>query len=351
MSSERDGGLRGFTLRVLIVLFLGALAVFLWQSLHVVLLLFGAILLAVILRGPAELLSRWTGVRAGLAVVIVAILLIALLAVLGWAFGAKFVEQADRLIDRLPSLLDEARHLAERLGIAHLIPRLGDADGATAGTVLRQASGLALSTFGFVGDVALVIVAAAYIAAAPQVYQRGFIGLLPPSQRVRVREALAYTGIALHRWLVGQVVCMLAVGTVTAVGLTLLGVESALALGVLAGFLEFIPFLGPIMAALPAVLLAFSQDPDLALYVGVQAVENYALFPLVQKEAVDLPPALALFAIAAFGTAFGILGAIYAAPLTVIAIALTQKLYQEDVLGDPAGKEPRIVGTKRAKAR
>lgn len=336
MKSGQANGLQGFALRVLIVFLLVALAAFLWQALHVLLLLFGAILVAVILRGLADALAARTGLRPGGALAIVVACLAGVIGIGISQLGSQIAAQFEQLVARLPQVLEQLRGAAQDLGAGHLIPRLDD---ATFGNVLRHLGGVALSTFGFVADLVLVLVAGVYLAAQSELYERGLLLLLPPTQRARVRDVLVSAGAALRKWLLAQLFCMVVVGVMVGVGLTLLGVESALALGLLAGFLEFIPFLGPIAAALPAVLLAFAQDVNLALYVvafyvAVQSLENYLLYPLVQKEAVNLPPALVLFAIAAFGAMFGLLGAIYAAPLTVIALVAVQRLYQEDVLGE-----------------
>lgn len=343
MKSDKANGLHGFALRVLIVFLLVALVAFLWQALHVLLLLFGAILIAIILRGLADGLRARVPMGRGWALAIVITVLIAVIGFGISQLGAQVAAQFEQLVARLPEVIAQVRGAGQQLGIGHLIPSPSD---ATLGNVLRQVGGVALYTFGFFGELVLVVVAGVYLAAQPGMYERGLLSLLPPPQRARLREVLATAGTALRQWLLGQLFCMVVVGIMVGVGLTLLGVETALALGLLAGFLEFIPFLGPIAAAAPAVLVAFAQDPSLALYVAalylaVQAVENYALFPLVQREAVNLPPALALFAIAAFGAAFGLLGAIYATPLTVIALVATQKLYQEDVLDAPPAKPTR----------
>ncbi|MGQ0547871.1 MAG: AI-2E family transporter [Betaproteobacteria bacterium] len=143
----------------------------------------------------------------------------------------------------------------------------------------------------------------------------------------------------LQRWLVGQVVLMAIVGTLTWIGLQLLGVPFALPLALFAGFAEFVPYIGPIVAAVPAVLVAFAEGPELALwtaglYIAIQSVESYLLTPLVQHRAVYLPPALLLFSQVILGVTAGPLGVIVATPLAAAGLVAVQKLYVEDVLGD-----------------
>lgn len=157
---------------------------------------------------------------------------------------------------------------------------------------------------------------------------------MPASQRRRTAATLHALDHALRGWLTGTLVCMLIVGTATGVGLWLIGVPLAVALGLLAFMLEFIPYLGPILAAVPGVLMATSLGTTqalyaLALYLGIQAVESYLLAPLVYQRAVHVPPALLISAQVIFGTLLGVLGVVFATPLTVCGMVLVQKLYLE----------------------
>jgi predicted PurR-regulated permease PerM len=167
------------------------------------------------------------------------------------------------------------------------------------------------------------------------------VKLTPPSARARIGAAFDAIVEALKRWLLGQGMAMLAVGTMTGIGLWVLGMPMALGLALLAGVLEFVPYIGPFLAAVPAVLIAFAVSPLDALYVlllywGVQQVENWALIPLIQKWSVDLPPALAILSLVIFGVLFGVPGIIVAAPLMIVVMILVQKLYVEGILGDEA---------------
>jgi predicted PurR-regulated permease PerM len=150
---------------------------------------------------------------------------------------------------------------------------------------------------------------------------------------------LAELDTRLRRWLLGKLVAMVVIGLVTAGGLALIGVPLALAFGVLAGLLNFIPYVGPIVAFVPAVLLALMQGLGTVgavagLWIGVQTLEGYVLTPLIDQEAVDVPPALQISALAVAGTLMGPLGIVLGAPLTAVAFVLVQRLYVEDALGD-----------------
>ena len=144
----------------------------------------------------------------------------------------------------------------------------------------------------------------------------------------------------LARWLIGQSVTMAFVGTLTAFGLWWLGVAAPLALGLIAGMFAFVPYVGPIMASAPGILIAAVQGPmpalyAAALYAGVHLVESNLVTPLVQAEAVELPPVLTLFATLVFGLLLGPVGVLLAAPLTVVFLVVVNTLYLEDVLGEP----------------
>jgi predicted PurR-regulated permease PerM len=180
-------------------------------------------------------------------------------------------------------------------------------------------------------------------------YRNGALRLLPPVRRPQVGRALDDAGRALRKWLVAQIIVMIAVGLMSGVGLAMLGVPLALSLGLLAGLLEFIPVVGPIVSAIPGVLLAFAKGPETALYVVilyvvVQQIESNILTPLIQRWAVELPPVIALLSIVACGLLFGVMGVIFATPMAVVIMAMVQHLYVEDTL------ENGRTGPKRLRA-
>jgi predicted PurR-regulated permease PerM len=195
----------------------------------------------------------------------------------------------------------------------------------------------ATRTLGALGSIGLVLVLGVYLAADPQLYRRGLVRLVAPDWRERIDGALLASGHALSRWLLGQCVSMLFVGSATAIGLALLGMPLAVTIGVIAGVLAFIPFFGPIASGILAVLLAFMQGPTQALYVAglcvvIQQIEGNLLMPFVQRWAVDLPAVLGIVAAVIFGLLFGLAGVILATPLMVVLMVLVQKIYVEAVL-------------------
>jgi predicted PurR-regulated permease PerM len=162
---------------------------------------------------------------------------------------------------------------------------------------------------------------------------------VPIAKRTRTRAVLDAIGHALRWWLIGRVFSMAVVAAGTALGLYLLGVPLAITLGLIAGLLDFVPTIGPILATVPAALVALLQSPlqvlyVVLLYVAVQLVEGYLLTPLVQRYTIALPPVLTIVGVVLLGVLLGGLGLILAAPLTIVLFILVKMLYIEDVLGD-----------------
>ena len=202
----------------------------------------------------------------------------------------------------------------------------------------------------------IIFVIGIFGAAEPKLYRDGLLHLVPQAKRRRVEEALDAIDFNLHWWLLGQVFLMFTVGITTAVGLWIIGVPLALALGVITGILEIVPYIGPWLSVIPAALIALLASPThllitLGLYLGVHVVEGYILVPLVQRKAVLLPPALTLVAQLLMGKLVGIIGLLVAAPFTVTMVIIIKMLYVEDTLADQNVNVPGAPGgVSRAEA-
>jgi predicted PurR-regulated permease PerM len=335
-SGLSDGG---FIKRALIVIGLGALVLFAWQMTDVLMLVFAAVLLAILLRGLADLVEAYTPLSGGLALGLSVLVLVIVLGGAISLFGTQISFQVGDLLTQLPQAWQSVRaRIGEIAWLAPALQRIGDAL-MSGGSIVNRVSGVLSTALGVVTDVLLVIFGGLYIAAQPDLYQGGLVKLVPPPARRRIRTALRQCGVALRHWLVGQLVSMLLVGLLTGVGLWALSVPSALALGLFAGLAEFVPIVGPIVAAVPALLIALSQGTDLALwvlalFVVIQQLEGNLIQPLIQRRMVSLPPALTLFSVVAFGLLFGALGLLLAAPMTVTAFVLVRELYLREGLGE-----------------
>jgi predicted PurR-regulated permease PerM len=204
---------------------------------------------------------------------------------------------------------------------------------------LGKGLGLLSSTFGMLANVAIVLFFAVFLAAQPKIYVDGLVQLVAKPKRARVRAVLHEIGDVLRRWVVAQSLLALVIALLVGVGLFVIGAPFALPLALLAGIMEFVPYIGPLLAAVPAVLIGFAEGVQMAgwialLYLAVQAVESYVLSPIVQHKAVYLAPALILFTQVLLGVVAGGLGVAVATPLAAAVMVAVNKLYVEDVLGE-----------------
>jgi predicted PurR-regulated permease PerM len=210
----------------------------------------------------------------------------------------------------------------------------------------RQLSGAGRFLFPFLSSTVAVFVGlvlitflAIYIAADPKLYHDGLMHLFPRRVRSRAGEVLTAMATVLRKWLVTQLIAMAVIGTVTTIVLLVLQVKAAFALGLLAGLLEFIPTIGPILSAIPAIAMGFVDSPEKAVsvaiaYIGIQFLENHILIPMLMKGGVDIPPALTILAQALLALVFGFLGLMVAVPVLAATMVAVKLLYVEGVVGD-----------------
>ena len=313
-----------------------------WYSAEAILLIFACILFAILLFELSQLAHRRLHLRTKYALPLVVLVMLGIIGGGGVLMAPQISDQADKLTVAVPRALTELRQMLGQYDLARRL--LG---GIPSDEQLRQYvtqimpnAGLFFSgILGAVGNVLIITFVGIYFAAKPVLYVNGLVTLVPPAKRDRAREVLAEIGRTLAQWLVGKAASMVVVGTLTAIGLSILGVPLALILVIIAGLLDFIPYLGPLMAGVPAVLIAFSHSPTMALYtLGlfgiIQLIEGYLLQPLIEQKTVSLPPALTIVMQVLFGTLFGLAGVALATPLTAVLAVLVTMLYVQDILGD-----------------
>ncbi len=340
--SEAAGGDAVFLKRIakatLVVLGILALAALLVLLNPLILLIIAAILVATVLRTAAEPLKRHAGLRDGVALAIAGLVLVVLLGGSGWLLQFQIRTQ---VAQALGSANDALPKLGEAIGYPDLPRQITDEFNrlSSDGSFLGRVTSFGAATVGAVTNLAIILFGGIYFAIDPNTYRRGLLKLFPRGSRDEAREALDASGRALRMWLLGQLVAMVVTGTLTGIGLWLIGVPSAFGLGLIAGLLEFIPLLGPFLGAIPAVLTAFAVSPTLALwtivaFVAIQQVESNIIQPIVTRRYVSIPPALLLFAVVAAESLFGLPGVLLAAPLTVLAYVFVSKTYVRDTLGE-----------------
>lgn len=332
---------------LLFVLAVGAY--FVYQIGQVVLTLLLTLLLAVVVSGPVNLLAR-RGLSRGLALAVV----VGAFGLAAWLLGllvAPAVEQqARQLSDALPALVEDVETLAARsqeimgldtearLELDNLAAMGRDLLSTDVLAATAEVGGSVLSVLSF-GLVALV--ATIYLVVRPYPVVDGFVALFPASWRGRTRRVLGDVYRTVQRWLLGQLAAMAFIASLTGATLWVLGIPFAVLLGLFAGLVSFVPFLGAFVAAIPPVLLALVTDPVLALwvilvYTAIQQVESHVIQPVVMSKAVALHPAVVVFGLLVMGTLFGIVGLVLAVPLVATVQVLVRELWVErmDEIGD-----------------
>ena len=340
MTAEPESDDARFVRRALIVIALSAAALLLWQLRFVVVLLFGAVLIATIFRAIADPLQRHLRLPERFAVMLSVLLVVGVIAAVAWAVGSQVAAQSQALADTLPRAAQIIDGRLAAMGLGHPVGqslRSVHSGGGLIGTDLR---GFLSSVSFSVASFLIVFFGGIFLAAQPRLYGIGTIKLIPPGRRRLVAEAMEDSDRALRLWLTGQLWAMIIIFFLTWGGLWLLGVPSALVLALISGVLEFIPYAGAITSAVPAIMVALVQSPQLALwvvalYVIVHHVEAYLIQPVIQQFAVEIPAVITLFALLAFGLLFGILGILLAAPLAVVSYVLVKRLYVIEALDTP----------------
>lgn len=320
----------------LVVLFV-MLALTLVVAPDVLLVVFAGLLFGVFLGGSGEWLARRLGIGRGWGVGLFLVLIVLGFAGASLAFAPAVAEQLDQLAREIPAAAERVRARLEEYAWGEEVLRraspkalLSDGGGGTAATAVA-------TTFGALGSLIIMFFIGLYVALDPHTYRRGLVSLIAPSARAAADQVLRKAVDTLQNWLVAQLMAMAVVGGLTWLGLWLVGVPLAPILGLIAALLAFVPNIGPIIAAIPAVLLGFSEGPTTALlvvgvYVAVQALESYAITPLIQQNRVSLPPALIITTQVLMAALFGLLGLALATPLTALAMTLIRETYVQRYL-------------------
>ena len=345
ITSEK--GIRDYTFRVAIAFCVGTVFLLVIGMIvlagQVLLVIFAGILLAVLLNGARNRLAEWLPISRNVALLAVMLLMVLVIGSAGYFLAPSVAKQIDPLINTLPNSLERLLAYLEQYEwtkeLMGSIPAPSEIIGNVSG-VLMQARFIFSGALGAVANFVIILFVGIYLAAQPQVYIDGFLAMVPKRHRPRGREVFDELGLTLELWLFGKLLSMTVVGVTAAIGLLLLDVPLAITLGVIAGLLDFIPYLGPVLAGVPAILMAFSESPTTALYVfflfvGIQTAESYLLSPLVERKTVALPPALTIGMQVLFAVPFGLMGVALASPMTAVLFVVIAMLYVQDVLDDP----------------
>lgn len=326
-----------FITRCFIVLAIALLPVLVWYLFDVILIGVSAFLVAAVLRLGAEPLTRWLRVPPHAALAISAIVIFAGLAGAGYLFGSRMAADIQDVIERAQSgqstianTIQQSElgrtaleHIRDRVNIVGFLPRVFSVSA------------------GVVGGIVVAIFAGLFFAAQPKLYLHGLVQLFPPRMHREVDDTIASIGRGIRLWLLGQLIQMCLIGTLSTIAVWLIGLPSPWTLGVIAGLAEFIPYVGPIISAIPAVLVAATQGLypilwTIAAYVLIHQAEGHLIMPFIARYMLVIPPAVILLGIVAIGALFGVAAVPLAAPLAVIAFVAINKVYVRDTLGEDA---------------
>jgi predicted PurR-regulated permease PerM len=319
-----------------------------WRASAVLLVVFAGVLLGVFLLALRDLVARWTPLSEGWSLLLVITVLLGVTGA-GFAFLVpQLAEQIEEFRQRLPQILADLQGFLAQYGWGRQLLELvdGGGGGEMGGDV---ASGIgtmlgALAAFATYGVGILFI--GLFVAINPRLYADAVVHMVPLSRRERAREVLGEVDHALRWFLVARAIAMLLVGVSTAVALFLLGIPLALLLGVVAGTLTFVPYLGPVIAAVPILAVSLLEGPTAALwvlivYTAIQQVEGNIFDPLILQRVVHLPPAVTVTSQLMGSALLGAFGLALATPFAAAMQVVVRRVYREDLLGEsPDATDP-----------
>jgi predicted PurR-regulated permease PerM len=331
----------------LTILFVVVCAQLVWSARLLILTAF----LGVLFGLSAARVTDWICARVRFKRPVVAALVVfgaagLLLLIFAWTFPT-LVEQSQDLRTKLPEAAAKFEawvSLKQPKLLEAIAP--ATADGSSRLVAALQVHTPAITNFAFgivqsaltvAAGLVMVIFLALYIAADPTTYRHGLLLLIPVDHRDRIGVVLTSLGATLRTWFATQLIAMVVIGVVTTVILALIGVRGALPLGVIAGIFEFIPNIGPVLSAVPAILMGFAESPEQAgvivlVYWGIQFLENNLLIPYLMSEQLDLPPALTLITQVVMAFVFGFLGLFVAIPILAVVVVAVRAFWVEDDL-------------------
>lgn len=310
-----------------------------WQVSHTLLVIFAGVLIAAVLDAAVRTLGRVAPLPRPLLLAIVSVVILVCVVT---ALSLGGVSLWRNVQDLWSLLIEEANKLFKR---AQAMGFVGDVERGERESILtnllpdpgglfNQASSIFGSTIGVIGDVVVVVFLGLFFAISPASYRDGFLLLLPRHHRPAMLTALSATGEALRGWMVTQLAMMILIGVLVFLLLWALDVPNAGVLGILAGTLNFVPFLGPIFSSVPVLLTLAAQDMQV-LVIGaiglflIQNLEGYILSPMLQQRIIKLHPAWSLATMAVLGSLFGLMGIALATPIYAVVRTMVLKLFIE----------------------
>lgn len=312
-----------------------ALLLLFWAG-RTIILIFAGVLAGTVLHGLADRLSRRTPLPATWSLAVICAGIVVLIGLAAWWLGPHVADQLAQLGEQLRSSWDSVRQRIEHSPMSSIMSgmtpaSLADQIGTAAGG-LMNAAGMALSV---VGGLIVVAFIGLYTAAAPRQYTAGLLWIVPPERTHQVHDLLGAVAATLRWWFLARVMSMATVGALTGAGLWLIGMPLSIALGIVAAVCSFVPYLGPIVSAVPAIVIGLAQSPSmglyvLLLYVAIQMAESYLITPQFVQRAIDMPPAAVLIVQLLFGVFFGIIGVAFASPISAAILTVIKTVAPDE---------------------
>lgn len=308
-----------------------------YKTFNAFLLLLASSLIALFFNAVSGKIKKWTGLKDGVSLAVTIVFMVIIVGLFFWLLGAEAEKQYKELQEAVPVIIDNTQRYLNKTDLGQKVSDYVT-DIENQKKALPFVQGFFKSSFGVFGDLYIVVFLAMFLSISPFDYINGTVNLVPRKAKPKAKRLFESIGFNLQKWIKGAIISGSVVFSLTAIGLLVLGVDMWLILAILAGLLNVIPNFGPIIAMIPAVLVALLTSPTQALmvaglYIVVQAIESNLITPNVQKKLLNTPPALLILFQVLMGALTGGWGIILAVPMLVILITMVKHLYLDDNIG------------------
>lgn len=313
---------------------------FLWFTREIVIMVLIAILFAALIDPFADWFAKRKVPRA-LAVLIVYLLIVALVLLIGFWFvpiiGGQFVQLFESISSSdgfLFQSLDRVQSFTAQYGLQEnvrsALQGLQNSVSSSVASIFTTVRGV----FGGIAALFVILVLTFYMVVEEAAARRLFKNLAPEEYQPFLSQLFARMQNKVGAWLRAQMLLGLIIGVAVYIGLSILGVHYALLLAILAGVLEFVPYIGPVMSIVPAIIISAAQSPMLAvfvlvLYLVIQQIENHLLVPKVMQRVTGLNPVVSIIALLLGIKLGGFIGAVLSIPIVAMASVALEDIFKD----------------------
>lgn len=306
---------------------------------YAIFLSFAGVLVGIFLDGIANFISVHIRLSYRLVLTFFILFSILVIGLIAWFGSSSIISQLAHVRNQIPQIINDLKSWFEQrswgIWILKSIPNLHSIDIS----YLGKAASISVTILGAISDSIIILLIGIFTAFDSDIYINSIIKLVPINRRERAHEILDAIGQAIRSWLLGRFLVMASIGVLTGLGLMIAKVPLAWLLGLITGLFCFVPFIGPVAAAIPSILVGLSQSTEKAIlvfiiYTGIQILENDLLTPIIQQYVTSLPAALLISVQILFFLIGGILAILVATPITVAIVVLIQMIYVGDILDD-----------------